>query len=97
VTTETFALADDVAWLDVTGPEVNESDEVVYATALPDGPPMVLKATARLIFAAAAAGGTLEEIVDRVSEESGADRDDLRDDVVAFLAELVSLGLLARR
>jgi hypothetical protein len=88
---ETITVADDVAWLDV-----NVVGDVVYATTLPDGPPVVLRETARLIFTAAAAGGTLEEIVDRVAEDSGADLEDLRDDVESFVAQLVTLGLLAR-
>jgi hypothetical protein len=90
---ESFALADDVAWL----PGMAWDSETIYATRLPDGPPVVLPATAGLIFVAAAEGGTLEGIIDRVSEDSGADRDVVREDVVSFVAELVSLGLLARR
>ena len=42
VTTETFKVADNVAWLDLT-----EDGEVVYATTLPDGPPIVLRGQRR--------------------------------------------------
>jgi hypothetical protein len=91
VTTQTFALADDVAWLDVT-----EGGEVVYATSLPDGPPVVLRATGRLIFTAAAAGGSLDVILERVAAASEMDPDTIRDEVSAFVDDLVTLGLLAR-
>ena len=92
MTTETYAVADDVAWLDVT-----EGGEVVYATTLPEGPPMVLRATGRLIFTAAAAGGTLDVILERVGEASEMDPDTIRDEVTAFVDHLVTIGLLARR
>ncbi len=92
MTTQTFTLADDVAWLDMT-----EDEEVVYATRLPDGPPVVLRATGRLIFTAAAAGGTLDVILERVAAATEMDPDTIRDEVTAFVAHLVTLGLLARR
>jgi hypothetical protein len=90
---DSFAVADDVAWL----PGMARDSDTIYATRLPDGPPVVLAAPGGLIFAAAASGGTLEEIINRVSEGSGVDREIVRDDVASFVAELVSLGLLARR
>jgi len=90
---ESFAVADDVAWL----PGMAWDSDTIYATRLPDGPPVVLPATAGLIFVAAARGGTLEDIIDRVSEGSSVEREVVQDDVASFVAELVSLGLLARR
>ena len=90
---EFFAVADDVAWL----PGMAWDSDTIYATRLPDGPPVVLPGTGGLIFTAATDGGTLEEIIDRVSEGSDVDREVVRDDVASFVAELVSLGLLARR
>ena len=45
--------------------------DAVYASALPDGPPMVLRGTAALIFLVAARGGSLDEVVAGVAEESG--------------------------
>jgi hypothetical protein len=68
--------------------------DVVYATTLPDGPPLVLRGTAGLIFANATAGGTLAELVTRVGEAAGAEPAHIRDDVVGFVDELVSRGLL---
>jgi hypothetical protein len=90
---ESFAVADDVAWL----PGTAHDSDTIYATRLPDGPPVVLPGTGGLIFVAAASGGTLEEILERVSEDAGVDREDIRDDVASFVEELLSLGLLARR
>ena len=91
MTTETFKLANDVAWLDVT-----EDGEVVYATSLPNGPPVVLRATGRLIFTSAAAEGGLDAILARVATASEMDPDTIRDEVTAFVDDLVTLGLLAR-
>lgn len=68
--------------------------DVVYATTLPDGPPLVLRGTAGLIFATATDGGTLAELVSRVSDAAGADPADIRDDVVEFVHVLVERGLL---
>ena len=91
MTTETFGLANHVAWLDVT-----DDGEVIYATSLPDGPPVVLRATGRLIFTAAAAGGSMDAILERVAAASEMDPDTIRHEVTAFVDELVTLGLLAR-
>jgi Coenzyme PQQ synthesis protein D (PqqD) len=93
VSTASFALADDVAWLD----QESDGSVVVYATTLPDGPPIVLRDTGGVIFTAAAEGGSLESILGRVAELAGADPDDIRGDVTAFVDELVRLGLLVRR
>jgi hypothetical protein len=44
----------------------------------------------------AARGGSLDEVVAGVAEESGQLVEAIRDDVVAFVDELVHLGLLTR-
>jgi hypothetical protein len=88
----TLALAADVAWIDMAESGV----DVVYATALPDGPPLVLSGTAGLIFVAAQEGGTAEEIVDRVAHGADATAGEVRADVLGFLDHLVTLGLLTR-
>jgi len=85
-------LADRVAWLD----RAERGEDAVYVSTLPDGPPMVLHTTAALIFLAAAGGGTLDEVVARVAEESGQPGQEIRDDVVGFVEELVQLGLVVR-
>jgi hypothetical protein len=85
-------LAGRVAWLDLA----ERGQDTVYASSLPDGPPMVLHTTAALIFLEAASGGTLEEVVERVAEESGQPAQEISDDVLSFVDELVRLGLLTR-
>jgi uncharacterized protein YbjT (DUF2867 family) len=79
-----------VAWLDLA----DRGQDAVYASALPDGPPLVLRETAALIFLVAARGGTLDEVVAGVAEESGHPVEAIRDDVAGFVEELVHLGLL---
>lgn len=86
------SLRDRVAWLDLA----DRGQDAVYVSALPDGPPMVLRATAALIFVVAAGGGTLDEVVVKVADESGQPADEIRADVVAFVDELVRHGLLTR-
>jgi hypothetical protein len=85
-------VGDRVAWLDLA----ERGQDVVYASTLPDGPPMVLQATAALIFLVAGQGGTIDEVVARVAEESGQSAQEIRDDVVGFVDELVHAGLLTR-
>jgi hypothetical protein len=79
-----------VAWLDT----VEGDADVVYASTLPDGPPVVMGGTAALIFVVAADGGTLDEVVDRVAEAADLPPADVRPDVVQFVEHLVTLGLL---
>jgi hypothetical protein len=87
-----IALAARVAWLDMT----DSDQDVVYATALPDGPPLVLGGTAGLIFVSAVDGGTEDDIVERVAAGAGLDPAAVRRDVLTFLDHLVSRGLLTR-
>jgi hypothetical protein len=87
------ALSPRVAWLDMA----DTGADVVYATTLPDGPPVVLRGSAGLIFASAAPGGSEDEVVERVAEAADVGTDVVRDDVLGFLDQLVSLGLLTRR
>ena len=88
----TVATGSRVAWLDLA----DRGQDAVYASALPDGPPVVLSATAALIFLVAARGGSLDEVVAGVAEESGQPVEEIRDDVVSFVDELVGLRLLIR-
>jgi hypothetical protein len=81
-----------VAWLDLA----DRGQDAVYASALPDGPPVVLTGTAALIFLVAARGGSLDEVVAGVAEEAGQPVEEIRDDVVSFVDELVGLRLLIR-
>ena len=81
-----------VAWLDLA----DRGQDTVYASALPDGPPVVLSGTAALIFLVAARGGSLDEVVAGVADESGQPVEEIRDDVVRFVDELVDFRLLTR-
>lgn len=86
-------LADRVAWLDLA----DRGQDAVYVSALPDGPPMVLSATAALIFVVVASqGGSVGDVVAEVAEQSGQDVTAIHDDVVGFLDELERLGLITR-
>ena len=87
-----LALAARVAWLDMT----ETGQDVVYATALPDGPPLVLSGSAGMIFVSALDGGTEDDIVERVAAAAGLDPAAVRADVLTFLDHLVSNGLLTR-
>ena len=87
-----IAVGARVAWLDMA----ETGEDVVYATALPDGPPLVLGGTAGLIFVSAIEGGTEDEVVQRVATAAGLDPADVRPDVLTFLDHLVSRGLLTR-
>ena len=57
---------------------------------------MVPRGTAGLIFVAAAAGGTVDEVVERVAEAAGISGGEVREDVVTCVEHPVPLGLLAR-
>jgi hypothetical protein len=83
---------DRVAWLDLA----DRGEDALYVSTLPDGPPMVLRSTAALIFLVAVEGGTVDEVVARVAAEADQPADAIRDDVVTFLDELVRLGLISR-
>jgi hypothetical protein len=82
-----------VAWLDLA----DRDQDALYVTTLPDGPPLVLRESAALIFLVATEGGTLEDVVARVAEQAAQPPEAIRSDVVAFVDELLRLGLLSRR
>ncbi|WP_353814432.1 PqqD family protein [Agromyces sp. SYSU T00266] len=68
-------------------------DDVRYAALLPSGPIVVFDGVARVIWAEAC-DGPAATIVDRVAASTGAEPDEIREDVERFVAELVTLGLL---
>ena len=70
-----------------------EEDGTVFAAHLPDGPIVVLEATAALIWGEACAGER-ETIADRVAAVTGAAADEIRPDVESFVDHLVARGLL---
>lgn len=67
---------------------------LVYVAPLPSGPVSVLPDQSAVIWLAAVEGGG--DVVDVVAEALGHDADDVRDDIEAFVAELVERGLLRR-
>lgn len=72
---------------------VVEDDDVIYTAVLPDGPIVVLDGVAAAIWVEAREGST-ESLVDRVAAMTDASAADIRDDVEAFVADLVRRGLL---
>lgn len=60
-------------------------------------PPVVLEGSAAVIWHAIDGERDLPGIVDAVAEEVGVEADVVHDDVVAFVDQLVGLGLLQRR
>ena len=67
---------------------------IVYVAPLPNGPVSVLPDQSAVIWLAAVEGGG--DVVDTVADVLGHDADDVRDDIEAFVAELVERGLLRR-
>jgi Coenzyme PQQ synthesis protein D (PqqD) len=67
--------------------------DTVYAARLPDGPIVVLDGVAALIWTEACAGDR-ESIAERVAEATDAAPDAIRTDVEAFVADLLTRGLL---
>jgi hypothetical protein len=81
-----------VAWLDL----VDRDEDKLYVASLPDGPPLLLSDSAALIFLVAVEGGTLDDVVARVAGQAGQPPESIRADVLAFVEELLALGLLSR-
>ena len=81
-----LAVSRMAAWL--------EEDGVVYAAPLPDGPPVVLDGPGAVVWRAVVPGGSLEEVVARVSAEVGASPEVVAADVGTFVDRLVASGLV---
>ena len=64
----------------------------VFLMELPDGPPLVLRDSAALIWILAAEGDS--DVPGRVAEAVGRSAEELADEVVSYLDELVGRGLL---
>lgn len=86
-----FAPPPGVAWTegyDVWG------RTLVYIAPLPDGPVSVLPDQSAAIWLAAVEGRG--NVVDEVAEMTGNDASEVRDDVLAFVSDLIDRGLLRR-
>jgi hypothetical protein len=70
-----------------------ELDGTVYAAYLPDGPIAVLDGVAGLVWAEACAGERTT-IAERVAEATDVAADEIRDEVDAFVSDLMTRGLL---
>lgn len=73
---------------------------VKYVAALPDGPPLVLEASAALIWEClpdTAELITADAVAAQVAAVSSAEPAEIHADVVAFLDALVSYGVADRR
>lgn len=68
----------------------------VYLARLPNGPLMVLKGSAAVIWRVAVGDSDSpgEEVVEGVASATGVGAGEIREEVTAFLAELVAQGLL---
>lgn len=72
---------------------VIEEGDAVYAGRLPDGPILAFEGTAGVIWLKAL-DGSRDDIAKRVAEDVDAPAADIRDEVDAFVDELIELGLL---
>jgi hypothetical protein len=64
-----------------------------YVATLPDGPLLVLRDTAAVIWGQAV-GASVHDAVDAVAAATGAAPDDIREDVETFLTDLLGRRLL---
>lgn len=67
---------------------------LVYVAPLPHGPVSVLPDQSAAIWLAAVEGRG--DVVEEVAEMTGNDADEVRDDVDAFVTELIDRGLLRK-
>lgn len=69
-----------------------DEDPVLFLMPLPDGPPLVLRGSAALIWLVAADGE--QDVPGAVARSVGRARADIADDVEHYLDELLDRGLL---
>ncbi len=80
-------------------PRVDGEPWALYLARLPDGPLVMIEGSGAAIWRAAVADGEeacggVDAVVQRVADDIGVAAEAIREDVVAFLAELVAGGLL---
>lgn len=86
-----FTVADNVAW--VSGLHFTADDEDTYVMVVPDGHPLQLTGVGALIWDCAVSG---DDVLDLVTQATGASTAEIEHDVRVFLDELVQRGLLIR-
>lgn len=81
----------------VPGPADEDGVELHYVAPLPNGPMVVLSGTASIIWQEALVGPEAA-LAERVAARLGhvVSEDDIRDEVAAFVDDLVARGLLER-
>lgn len=87
---QVWSHADEIAVVD------NDERIVILALDRPDEPPVVLSGSAARIWRCIDGGCTEEQLAARVSETYAVERDRIRAEVEAFLAELQGLGVAVR-
>ncbi|WP_353808037.1 PqqD family protein [Agromyces sp. SYSU T00194] len=75
------------------GVGVDDDETTTYVAAIPWGPIVVLEGVAAIIWALAQ-GSARAEVPRLVAEVTGADLDEIREQVDTFLSELLQRGLL---
>ncbi|NYE35801.1 hypothetical protein F4692_000905 [Nocardioides cavernae] len=88
-----YRIADDVAWVsqeDLDGGDV----PTAYLTRVPRGMPILLEGSGCVVWLALADGGTLEEVTESAAAMTGANVEEIRDDVADLVDQLVVIGVV---
>ena len=89
-----YEIAPDVAWIDAQAAGQNSTE--VFATVMPDGPPLVLQGSAWLVWTVVAEHAELDDVVAQVATLTSSEPDAVAPEVEVFLERLVAQGLLRR-
>lgn len=95
MTSPAYRRPADVAVVDGE-PAADGVEATLYLAHLPNGPLLILEGSAASIWRAAVSSAGDSDLVDRVAEQAGADPEEIRAVVDAFVADLVAQGLLER-
>jgi hypothetical protein len=93
-----YRLAPGVAWVLVepASHALAQAEPRAVVARVPDGPPVALHGSSAVIWTYAVDGGATEDVISRVVEVTGEDRDRVAAQVAAFLDDLVHRELLSR-
>jgi hypothetical protein len=90
-------MAPGVAWVEVAPDGAADAPEpAAVAARVPDGPPVALNGSSAVVWRCALGGGSTEDVVARVVEATGQDRETVTAPVQRFLQDLLGRGLLVR-